>query len=121
MRGRLLFMLGLWLAISVSLLSALTPLGPPSSMITGSAFNPATTGVVLKARAQTISTDQRLSEPERDRNFPVTSPLKAWIVPSAALLAAVWPVRPIIPSIWGRLPLTCERISYRFQARAPPS
>lgn len=40
----------LWTLIAVTLLSALAPLGLPLSRLTGSAFNPATSEVVLKAR-----------------------------------------------------------------------
>lgn len=41
----------LWTLIAVTLLSALAPIGPPLSQGRGSAFNPATSEVVLKARS----------------------------------------------------------------------
>ncbi|WP_340265457.1 hypothetical protein [Sphingobium mellinum] len=47
--ARLPFRTSLWIVIVVALVSALAPLGPPSSRTTGSAFNPATTSVVIKA------------------------------------------------------------------------
>lgn len=53
----------LWTLIAVTLLSALAPLGLPLSRVTGSAFNPATSEVVLKARtpvtAQASATARR--------------------------------------------------------------
>jgi hypothetical protein len=51
MVGRRSFIAALWMAIVVALLSAVAPLGPPSSRLTGSAFNPASVSVVLKARS----------------------------------------------------------------------
>ena len=118
--GRLLFTLTLWMAISVALLSALTPLGPPSSKITGSAFNPATTDVVLKARAHSISPDQRLSAPDGDDGIRPITPLMQWMVSAAAILVGAWLSRPL-PAI---IPLIAPRVRtsvpYRFHARAPP-
>ena len=52
---RLPILAALWTLLAVTLLSALAPLGPPLSRATGSAFNPATLDVVLKARAQPAS------------------------------------------------------------------
>lgn len=43
-------LVALWTLIAVTLLSALAPLGPPLSRARGSAFNPATSDVVLKTR-----------------------------------------------------------------------
>lgn len=52
---RLPILAALWTLLAVTLLSALAPLGPPLSRATGSAFNPATLDVVLKARTQSAS------------------------------------------------------------------
>ncbi|CAD7337297.1 hypothetical protein FIM10_07080 [Sphingomonadales bacterium 56] len=121
MSGRLLFMLTLWMAISVALLSALTPLGPPSSKITGSAFNPATTDVVLKARALSIPPGERVSAPgDNDSIAPVTSVIQ-WLVFATAILVVAWLLRP--------LPVASPAITQRvqrhfpngFHARAPPA
>jgi hypothetical protein len=48
---RLSVVAALWTLIAIALLSALAPLGPPLSRVAGSAFNPATSDVVIKARA----------------------------------------------------------------------
>src|SRR3546814_6989521 len=69
--GRLPFILTLWLSLGVALLSALVPLGPPSSRFTGSAFNPATTGVVLKARAHATPLTVQAMEPDGDGRSPL--------------------------------------------------
>ena len=120
MRGRLLFMLTLWMAISVALLSALTPLGPPSSIATGSAFNPATTGVVLKARTQSAPADYRLTQPDGSGDSPLLSSLMPWLVSVAGLLTvAGWSRSKTLyvrtrPSRWR------GRITHSFHARAPP-
>lgn len=52
---RLPILAALWTLLAVTLLSALAPLGPPLSRATGSAFNPATLDVVLKARTQSAA------------------------------------------------------------------
>ncbi|WP_157219811.1 hypothetical protein [Flavisphingomonas formosensis] len=46
------FLATAWLALLTALLCALVPDGPPASKTIGSAFNPATTAVPLKARSQ---------------------------------------------------------------------
>ena len=43
-----------WTLIFITLLSALAPMGAPLTRLKGSAFNPATTEVVLKSRASTM-------------------------------------------------------------------
>lgn len=45
------FLAVVWAALLTALLSALLPVGLPHSTTVGSAFNPATTSVALKARA----------------------------------------------------------------------
>ncbi len=89
MQGRLFFILMLWLSIGVALLSALAPLGPPSSRFTGSAFNPATTSVVLKARAHAPLIIVRVTEPDGDGRAPLSAPAATWLLPMAVLLPGV--------------------------------
>ena len=120
MRGRLLFMLTLWMAISVALLSALTPLGPPSSIATGSAFNPATTDVVLKARTQSAPADYRLTQPDGSGDNPLLSSLMPWMVSVAGLLAAVGWSRSNPLYVRTRPSLLRGGITHSFHARAPP-
>ena len=120
MSGRLLFMLTLLMAISVALLSALTPLGPPSSKLTGSAFNPATTGVVLKARTQSIPSGERLALPDRGDSSPPITPGMQWLVFAMAMLVFVWGSRPLPRINIARASRVRRTISYRPHARAPP-
>lgn len=93
MKGRLLFILSLWMAIGVALLSALAPLGPPSSRLTGSAFNPATTSVVLKARAQAVPVAAQIAQPDGTGRV-ATLTLAIGLLSMAALLSGVWRPRP---------------------------
>lgn len=117
--GRLLFILTLWLSLSVALLSALAPLGPPSSRFTGSAFNPATTSVVLKARAHASPVAMQAMEPDGDgrASWPMFAVGVSVVV---AMLLAV-----VLPYAGNRFP----RSSFSFpplrllslqRARAPP-
>ncbi|WP_375197195.1 hypothetical protein [Sphingobium sp.] len=93
MKGRLLFILSLWMALSVALLSALAPLGPPSSRLTGSAFNPATTAVVLKARAQAIPVTAQVSQPDGDGRLPALT-FAIGLLSIAAMLSGILRLRP---------------------------
>lgn len=120
MKGRLLFVLALWMAISVALLSALAPLGPPSSRVTGSAFNPATTSVVLKARTQSIPVDSRLTDSDGKGHNPLASPWAAWIISIPGMLAVAWVVRSVAQIVQAYLSRPLGRFLYRFHARAPP-
>lgn len=63
---RLPVVAALWTLIVVVLLSALAPLGPPLSRIAGSAFNPATTDVVIKARAPLAPQAVQAARPDSD-------------------------------------------------------
>ncbi|WP_176590243.1 hypothetical protein [Sphingobium sp. EM0848] len=88
-RSRLFFILSLRLSLAVALLSALAPLGPPSSRFTGSAFNPATTSVVLKARAQAKPAVVRVTEPDGDGRASVLVSVPVWLMALAALMQGV--------------------------------
>lgn len=120
MGGRLLFMLTLWMAISVALLSALTPLGPPSSKTMGSAFNPATTAVVLKARAQLIPSDERLSVADGNGGAPSITPIMQWVIFAAATVLLACLLRPLTTVVPAISPRMRRRVPRRFHARAPP-
>lgn len=120
MKGRLLFVLTLWTALGVALLSALAPLGPPSSRLTGSAFNPATTTVILKARAPAAPVAARATEPDGGRRTPFSTSVAIWLFPVATLALAAWLWKPLNrfsrPAL-ARKPRTS--LSHRH-ARAPP-
>ncbi|BAV66008.1 hypothetical protein [Sphingobium cloacae] len=73
-KGRPLFLATLWMAICVALLCAIAPLGLPSSKLTGSAFNPATTSVVLKARSPAAPQAKRLAGPDGAGLVPLPIP-----------------------------------------------
>jgi hypothetical protein len=114
-KERLLFILTLWTALGVALLSALAPLGPPSSRLTGSAFNPATTAVVLKARAHAAPTIQQAQEPDD------AVPGLLWMLPVAPLILASLTVQrmaAVLNASVLRRPF--HHLSHRH-ARAPPA
>jgi len=118
MAARWPFIAALWVLIAVALLSALAPLGPPLSRVTGSAFNPATADVVLKARAP-VSSDlvQAMLPDGAGRDIPVpaalwaavTMPLLLWRVAVSGRPFAVY-VRPLRSALRSRR-----------RARAPPA
>ena len=83
-KSRTLFITALWAAIAVALLSALVPLGPPASRLTGSAFNPATTDVVLKVRTQAVPAIAQVTEPDGDGRAPFSIPAAAWLIAVAS-------------------------------------
>ncbi|MDI1294912.1 MAG: hypothetical protein PSY12_03375 [bacterium] len=119
MMGRLAFLVGQGLTIAIALFCALAPLGPPSSLDTGSAFNPATTGVVLKARspAHPQASEQAVRATHPD---PLVFLL---VLPLMAGLAMLWrrhaASRPLHARPWP-LP-TPMALNSRRKARAPPS
>ena len=120
MAGRLLFILTLWLSLSVALLSALAPLGPPSSRFTGSAFNPATTSVVLKARAQASPVAMQAMEPDDDDGRASWPMFAAGVPVVVAMLLTV-----VLPYAGNRFPRSSFsfpslRLLSRKRARAPP-
>ncbi|MEC3910547.1 hypothetical protein U5A82_08630 [Sphingobium sp. CR2-8] len=93
---RLPVVAALWTLILVTLLSALAPLGPPLSRATGSAFNPATADVVLKARAHAAFQAVDASTPTHDG----PSPPLILAVALAIVLLAIHHVR--LPGMAGR-------------------
>ncbi|MEC3949931.1 hypothetical protein [Sphingobium sp. HWE2-09] len=106
----------LWTLILVTLLSALAPLGPPLSRATGSAFNPATTDVVLKARTQ--SAQQVVEAPQPDGGG--APPL----IIAFALAAVLTALRVVILTGWAgdhASVLPFIRPARTRSARAPPS
>jgi hypothetical protein len=116
MKGRLLFILTLWASLGVALLSALAPIGPPSSRSTGSAFNPATMSVVLKARAHADPVVVRAVEPDGDGRVPFIAVAMISVLFIALRLRSLSPDTPFIAAPSRR---AAARSSPR-QARAPP-
>ncbi|WP_028056021.1 hypothetical protein [Sphingobium bisphenolivorans] len=118
MKGRLLFILTLWASLGVALLSALAPIGPPSSRLTGSAFNPATLSVVLKGRAHADPVVIRTVDPDGDGRAPFSALAVMCLLWIAALSLRVLPL-PAKLFTGAPLRRPAERSSPR-QARAPP-
>lgn len=115
MKERLLFILTLWTALGVALLSALAPLGPPSSRLTGSAFNPATTAVVLKARAHAAPAMQQARAPDD------AVPGLLWILPAAPLILAVLLIRRVAAPLRASVVRGAFLYLSHRHARAPPA
>jgi hypothetical protein len=112
---RLPVLIALWTLILVTLLSALAPLGPPLSRATGSAFNPATTDVVLKARTQAMLPMVAVPRPDGDGTPPLILALAV-----AIILLVGQHVRPIDPAArFSHTPRSYAPARTR-RARAPP-
>ncbi|RJG52616.1 hypothetical protein D0Z70_19440 [Sphingobium terrigena] len=114
---RLPVIAALWMLIGVVLLSALAPLGPPLSRVAGSAFNPATSDVVIKARAplppQTVQT-ARL-----DGDGPSAFHLLLAVVAASSLI--VWRLC-AVPALSRPAATVRSGVHSRTrQARAPPA
>jgi hypothetical protein len=114
---RLPILAALSMLILVTLLSALAPLGPPLSRVTGSAFNPATADVVLKARTQAALQTAEVPRPYGDGAPP---PL-ILAVALALILLTVHHLRPIGPVGVYRNNLSSFTPARTRRARAPPA
>ena len=107
----------LWMLIVVTLLSALAPIGPPLSRPTGSAFNPATSDVVIKARAPTPPHVAQAARMDGDDTPPV---LLFCVIATLALVVATRRRQTFFawPQIGAAAPLL---LSSAHRARAPPA
>ncbi|HKY82268.1 MAG TPA: hypothetical protein VJM09_12450 [Sphingobium sp.] len=121
MKSRLLFLAALWIAISVALFSALAPLGPPSSRLTGSAFNPATTTVVLKARAPVTPPGTEATEPDGGGLARSVMPDLVWLLHFAPLLAVLGLIYSAGPYFGRRTVSPALLVTRGRRARAPPA
>lgn len=106
----------LWMLIVVTLLSALAPIGPPLSRPTGSAFNPATSDVVIKARAPTPPQLAQTARMDGDDTPPV---LLFCIIATLVLVASAGRGRAVFA--WSRIAATPLYLSSAHRARAPPA
>lgn len=113
--GRLFFA-SVWTALTVALLSALLPIGAPASVSVGSAFNPATTGVVLKAGPQSRFA---IAPPVRD-DVPTQPGGGDAVLPQLAALPADCAVEPAAPVAAGTTPFSDARYSCAWP-RGPPA
>lgn len=116
MPSRAAILAALWTLIAVTLLSALVPLGPPLSRVTGSAFNPATSDVVIKARAPAAAQAVQPVRADGDGLPPM-----AFHALFTALAVAFWRILPAT-----RLPVAQDgfarlRLVRNHRARAPPA
>ncbi|WP_254913837.1 hypothetical protein [Sphingobium sp. Z007] len=113
---RLPVLIALWTLILVTLLSALAPIGPPLSRTTGSAFNPATADVVLKARTQATAQVVTAPRPDGDGAPPLILALAL-----AMVLLVGRHARPIAPAArFSQHPRSFAPARTR-RARAPPA
>lgn len=118
-KGKFSFVAMLYLTIVTALLCALAPIGPPASRDTGSAFNPATTAVLLKARSPVAPEIARAERPDGDmRPAP---PAAFVLLLFAGVLALALYRRLHMGGMWVRGPalLRSAPCSTRH-ARAPP-
>jgi hypothetical protein len=113
--NRAAILVAIWTLIAVTLLSALAPLGPPLSRARGSAFNPATAEVVLRARAPARAQATPLVRPSDDRPPVVLIAIVAALI----LLGGATP-SPVLPHRRRRVPLPMRVHGRSRQARAPP-
>lgn len=114
-KGRLPFIAALWAALIVATLSALVPSGLPLSRATGSAFDPATSVVALKAR----SSAQPVVAPAIEPADPPASNW-VWLIFAPLLLSAFGLARRLAPAL-PRRTLPFRHSSFAsFLARAPP-
>lgn len=107
----------LWTLIAVTLLSAIMPLGPPLSRVTGSAFNPATSDVVLKARTPAATQMVQLVRPDGDG----APPLLLHGLFAALLLVMVLRVLPAAPARAAPQRGRRAALVRAGHARAPPA
>ncbi|HUD95613.1 hypothetical protein [Sphingobium sp.] len=114
--SRAAILAAVWTLIAVTLLSALAPLGPPLSRAKGSAFNPATTEVVLKARARAMTHAVQPVRPDGDGLPPVALPCLA-----VGLVIGLWRMWPVTPALVGLDRLARLNLARAHRARAPPS
>jgi len=84
-RGGFAFAASSCLSILIALVCALAPLGLPASVTAGSAFNPATTSVMLKARAPVSARQIEATRP--DGGGTGMADAAAFV----ALMPALWP------------------------------
>lgn len=121
MKARLPFILSLWTAIFVALLSALAPLGPPSSRLTGSAFNPATTSVLIKAHDPEAAPVLKMTDPDGgdQSSFPPIG--ISWLLPPALLLGGFRSTQSLARLVLIASPPWVSALLSRWRARAPPS
>jgi len=121
-KGCPLFLATLWMAICVALLCALAPLGPPSSKLMGSAFNPATTAVVLKARSPAGPQVNRVIRPDGEglKSLPYAVPLSVLpILCGFAISLCVLHTPNALALHFAKI-LASTAIGHRPPARAPP-
>jgi|GEM_PF-1841358 len=115
-RGRW-FLVALLLALASALVPALCASGPPASRTTGSAFDPGTSVVALRARAQALIQAEALREDSASKALPgrIDLPLIAASV-AAVLVVGTALAHPLS----GALPIAAPRMRARRLTRAQP-
>jgi hypothetical protein len=105
-----------WMLIAVTLLSALAPLGPPLSRARGSAFNPATAEVVLRARPPATAQKAAVTRPADDR-----PPVALIAIVAVLILLGTAPISSILAHSRRRVLRPAQAHGHARQARAPPA
>ncbi|WP_300398734.1 hypothetical protein [uncultured Sphingobium sp.] len=106
-----------WTLIFITLLSALAPIGAPLTRLKGSAFNPATTEVVLKSRASTMQamSPSRRKDAEGVSHAFLLVRKAAWLTLAAGAAGGAAMPLPAVPALRRHNLLRAHR------ARAPPA
>lgn len=117
------FLVVVWAALLTALLSALLPVGLPHSTAVGSAFNPATTSVALKAGTyRTVVAAESVATGDDDAGTGFVTPRMAMSLlqaPDVAELSRRVPATPLPPDISTASPLPRRIFSDAFP-RGPP-
>lgn len=116
------FFSAMLLVLASALAAALIPSGPPASRLTGSAFDPSTSAVALRVRAQKSGAETTVAQRRTNDDAPVNAgsgPAVA-LLPAAFLFPAISAVRVgAVPHRRFDLPVT--RFFSKKNARAPPT
>jgi hypothetical protein len=119
-QGRL-FVLALLLALVSALVPALCASGPPASRATGSAFDPTTSAVALRSRAQSLV---RVEQPgESAPHMPALRQVAPLFTITAAPAIALPTILLLYPLVWPArrtAPSPGLRHITRARPRAPP-
>ena len=110
------FLVALLLALASALVPALCASGPPASRLTGSAFDPTTSAVALRGRAQAIIR----AEAAPDQDAAPATPLIAMRPAAPILQGHAGPILAAAPGPDAAAPPLAIETLTRARPRAPP-